>query len=48
MNIISVIFSSSTPRKILNLKLCTFEVEEHRTVFMRYCNNALCHFDVAR
>ena len=21
---------------------------EHCTVFMRYCNNALCHFDVAR
>ena len=43
-------FSNFPPqaRKILNLKLCTFEVEEHCTVFMRYCNNALCHFDIAR
>ena len=41
-------FFPPQPWKILNLKSCTFEVEKHCTVFIRHCNNALCHFDVAR
>ena len=44
---ISVLYLFSTSEN-LNLKPCTFEVEEHCTVFMRYCNDALCHFVVAR
>ena len=46
-SIISVIFSSSTSEN-LELEAMYVEVEEHCTVFMCYCNNALCHFDIAR
>ena len=42
------LFFPPQPWKILNLKPYTFEIEEHCLVFMRYCNDALRPFDVAR